>query len=281
MSTKYLAYLLRAHSNLLLIIYGGGVVVTILATLLPSVAVSTLAQLFFSGMGYFAMLFPAFLFYRSLFGREALLIHQLPLKARTLLNTHIVLGLLLHFVYIVLHMLSSHGLLERMRRTWELETSEIPGFDSERLFGLIDQMIQFFWGNLPNVILLVLVALLTTLFSILFFYTIVTFVHRKRQSGNRILAGLGGGVLLGLIISLVAGFAYVGLISLYLNYNENWVRLTNEIEQQLIQGILPTTGVLADLFRVMLVLLVIIFSILSLIFYVYTRKSLEQRLHIV
>lgn len=276
MVLKYSKYLFRSSRGIYAAVGGYCLLMLLLAPLWGRSSLTVgLVSFVSSGIAYLLTFWPAYLYYRSLYGQEAPLIHQIPCRKRDLLHAHLLNAMLPYILYMLF---SPYGCLmyffgnkKYFAGVFSLKLSELPPdmlLQPER----INQIIREFFERNPGMYaLVVIMGLVLAMMGFLFVFAVISHVHRLNGPGNRLISGIVLAVILMFAGMLVLTALITGLTFLMLG------RLSEMANTGGLEGLLKQPAMVDYIVRLMS-LMTVFAVIFAAACYFYSRYRLEKSL---
>lgn len=287
MVLKYVKYLTRSCWQLYAAVFGLLVLLTVSMPLWADYAIPTaLISLAVNCAAYFILYWPAYVFYRSLYGREAALTHQIPCRGRTLLHGQLLFGLIPYWFFVIF---SPGGFITLLLRTEyaiklstaiQFRTSEFPWNDSVRhdMSVVMNQLSELLFHRAPYLLVILIAALLAmSLVNFLSVYSAICFAHRKGAGRNHLVQGILGYIAL----LLVEGVSLGGLLGIL---TVGFLVLEGG-KPEIMSGFGMDNFMFSQAFQGAILVILLLFLVWSLLFaaalYLYIRRQLEKGLNLV
>lgn len=284
MVLKYYKFLLRTNWQFYLIALGLCLILSLTMPLWTFITPLTgLIGVVISFITYFITYWPAWLYYRSLYGSEAQLTHQIPVKGEKLLTGHLLFGIsgnylcallmpagLLNFIFRPEMMVKSNVMINIMsREQMTLETQELQHV----LMQMHDYMLHS-----PAGLVLLLFYITGPICSYMMAFTAISHGCRKGAGKNRLLSVL----LTYLLIIFGAGVVLVvpmTVSTLFLVLNGQFIDSPAAGTSSAFSDLLNTASF--QNYLLFLGVLISLWSILiTLLCWLYTRKQLNEKVNL-
>ncbi len=290
MVLKYTAYLCRSNKQ----VAGFVLLLNLLMSLsmqwwTRSVLLSALLSIITAVSGYFMAFWPAYIYYRSLYGAEAQLVHQIPAEGRDLLKGHLLFSAGL---YLIFQLLAPGGVLNMFFRPelWakaaigtSLFSLKLPSeagvvynpFAESAAFGLA--LRNYILSHKTILVLFLAFVLLGPVSTYTGIFAAVSRGCRLQARKNRLLSVLLSYLLL-LVILIFSIFVCISGISVLFILRRG--QQGQAFGDEPFQGPVFEQPFFADYLGLLLAVLLGFCLLVSIATYFYSRRQLEKKLNI-
>lgn len=214
MVLKYTRYLLRSNWQLFLLTSGLAIFLNLTMPLWSRLPVLvSITGLLSTLLSYFLLYWPGYIYYRSLYGNEAALVHQIPTRGRTFLKAHLIYALLPYYVYMLLaptgtvNFLARPEVLAQTNVVFQYSQSLNPLMSDAPNFAEFFRKIRDMILSTPPVFIAFLLAnIVMPLSSYLMLFAAISIGNRLAAGKNRLLS-----VILTYLGLLFATFVVLGV----------------------------------------------------------------------